>query len=439
MKIAVIGTGYVGLVSGVCFSEIGYDVVCVDIDSAKIATLASGQVPMFEPGLSALIANNMQAGRLRFTTDINAAVAAAETIFIAVGTPPHPKTGHADMTYVLAAATSIGKAQNGAKVVVVKSTVPVGTSDKLLAAISAANAGQPIFMASNPEFLREGAAIDDFMNPDRIVVGTQTSEAKSALDAIYAPMTAKGATVLHTSIKSAELIKYASNAFLATKISFVNEMAHLCEALGADVADVTKGMGLDARIGNRFLQPGPGYGGSCFPKDTSALEGLARDVNVPMHITQATMTVNEQTKLRMIDKIEALADGDLRNKRIAILGITFKPNTDDVRDAPALTIIPALLAKGADVIATDPEGRKHGEALLPGLRWAADAGEAAANADMLVVLTEWELFATLPLAAICKSMRAPRLADLRNMFDAATVRNAGFTHHARIGSVTSVR
>jgi UDPglucose 6-dehydrogenase len=438
MKLAVIGTGYVGLVSGVCFSEIGHHVTCVDIDAAKIATLSSGKVPMFEPGLSELISKNTDAGRLDFTTDVEAAVASAEAIFIAVGTPPHPKTGHADMTYVLAAAASIGRAQNGPKVVVIKSTVPVGTSEHVLAAIRNTNGGQQIYMASNPEFLREGAAIDDFMSPDRIVVGTETAEARDVLDAIYAPMTRKGATLLHTSIKSAELIKYASNAFLATKISFVNEMAHLCEALGADVSDVTKGMGLDARIGKRFLQPGPGYGGSCFPKDTTALAGLARDVGVPMHITEATIAVNDQTKLRMIEKIEALADGDLREKRIAVLGITFKPNTDDVRDAPALSIIPALIAKGATLVATDPEGQKHGEPLLPGLHWASDAYEAAIGADMLVVLTEWDQFATLSLSRLRKSMRSARLADLRNLYEPHAVRTAGFTHYARIGAATSI-
>lgn len=433
MKIAVIGTGYVGLVSGVCLAEIGHEVVCVDINADKISALSRGEVPMFEPGLAELIADNTNRGKLDFTTDLTSAVRSASAIFIAVGTPPHPETGDADMTYVMAAASAIGRAQNGPKTIVVKSTVPVGTSARVANALAAENTGQSVFMASNPEFLREGAAIADFMAPDRIVVGTGTAQARRTMDEIYAPMTAKGAVLLHTSIESAELIKYAANGFLATKISFINEMAHLCEALGADISEVSKGMGLDTRIGNRFLQAGPGYGGSCFPKDTQALVGLARAVDVPMLITQATIDVNDRIKLRMVEKIRSLADGDLTNKRLAVFGITFKPDTDDVRDAPSLAIVPALQALGATVVAVDPEGRKQAEPLLPGVTWEVDPYTAANDADMVIILTEWQHFKNIDLPRLAKSMKTPHMADLRNIFAKPDLSSAGFQRICQIG------
>jgi UDPglucose 6-dehydrogenase len=349
MKIAMIGTGYVGLVSGVCFSDFGHDVICVDKDASKIDRLNAGEVPIFEPGLDALMAKNVAAGRLSFTLDLEAAVAGADAVFIAVGTPTRRGDGHADLTYVMAAAAEIGRAVSGYTVIVTKSTVPVGTNRKVLAAAIAANPQAKLDVASNPEFLREGAAIDDFMRPDRVVVGVESDQARKVMADVYRPLFLREFPVVYTGLESAEMIKYAANAFLATKITFINEIAMLCERVGADIKDVAKGMGMDGRIGNKFLHAGPGYGGSCFPKDTKALARIGQENAVPMQITETVIKVNEEIKRRMLDKIIDLCGGQLNGKTIAVLGVTFKPNTDDMREAPSLTIVPALIGAGVKV------------------------------------------------------------------------------------------
>ncbi len=349
MRIAMIGTGYVGLVSGACFSDFGHDVICVDKDAAKIERLNRGEVPIFEPGLEALIAKNAGAGRLSFTTDLVAAVDGAEAVFIAVGTPTRRGDGHADLTYVMAAAAEIGRALTGYAVVVTKSTVPLGTNRKVAEAVQAANPKVAFDVASNPEFLREGAAIDDFMRPDRVVVGAETAKARKVMAELYRPLSLREFPMVYTGLESAEMIKYAANAFLATKITFINEIAALCEKVGADVKVVAKGIGMDGRIGDKFLHAGPGYGGSCFPKDTKALARIGQDHASPMQIVEAVIKVNEEVKRRMIDKIVDLCGGSVRDKTIAVLGVTFKPNTDDMREAPSLTIIPALVGAGARV------------------------------------------------------------------------------------------
>ncbi len=433
MRIAMIGTGYVGLVSGVCFSDFGHDVVCVDKDPEKIACLLKGEVPIYEPGLEALLAKNTAAGRLTFTTDLAAAVADAEAIFIAVGTPTRRGDGHADLSYVMAAAADIGRGMKGYAVVVTKSTVPVGTNRKVAEAIAAANPQAKFDVASNPEFLREGAAIDDFMRPDRVVVGVETERARKVMGELYRPLSLREFPVIYTGLESAEMIKYAANAFLATKITFINEIATLCERVGADVKAVAKGIGMDGRIGDKFLHAGPGYGGSCFPKDTKALARIGQEHAVPMQIVETVIKVNDEMKRRMVDKIIDLCDGVLRDKTIAILGVTFKPNTDDMRDAPALTIVPALVGAGAKVRVTDPQGRREGEALMPGVKWVENPYQAAAGADLLVLLTEWNEFRALDLAKLARKMAQPRLADLRNVYDRDEVAEAGFTHYDGVG------
>lgn len=433
MKIAMIGTGYVGLVSGVCFSDFGHEVICVDKDPGKIDRLKAGQVPIFEPGLEALMAKNVSAGRLSFTLDLAEAVAGADAVFIAVGTPTRRGDGHADLTYVMTAAEEIGRALTGYAVIVTKSTVPVGTNRKVAEAARAANPDATFDVASNPEFLREGAAIDDFMRPDRVVVGVETPRARKVMGDIYRPLFLRDFPVVYTGLESAEMIKYAANAFLAAKITFINEIAALCEKVGADIKDVSKGMGMDGRIGNKFLHAGPGYGGSCFPKDTKALARIGQDHAVPMQITETVIKVNEEIKRRMIDKIVDLCGGTLRDKTIAVLGVTFKPNTDDMRDAPALTIIPALVGAGAKVRISDPQGRHEGEALLPGVKWIENPYQAANDADLLVLLTEWNEFRGLDLAKLARKMANPQMADLRNIYDAAEVRDAGFTAYIGVG------
>lgn len=433
MRIAMIGTGYVGLVSGTCFSDFGHEVVCVDKDAGKIARLKAGEVPIFEPGLEALLAKNAGAGRLSFTTDLAAAVDGAEAVFIAVGTPTRRGDGHADLTFVMAAAAEIGRALTGYAVVVTKSTVPVGTNRAVARAIRAANPQAKFDVASNPEFLREGAAIDDFMHPDRVVVGVETPKARKVLAEVYRPLSLREFPMVYTGLESAEMIKYAANAFLATKITFINEIAALCERVGADVKAVAKGMGMDGRIGDKFLHAGPGYGGSCFPKDTRALARIGQDHAVPMQIVETVIKVNDEVKRRMIDKIVDLCDGSLRDKTIAVLGVTFKPNTDDMRDAPALTIVPALVGAGARVRLTDPQGRHEGEALLPGVKWVENPYQAATGADLVVLLTEWNEFRGLDLARLARKMATPRMADLRNIYDPEAVRAAGFTHHVGVG------
>jgi UDPglucose 6-dehydrogenase len=433
MKIAMIGTGYVGLVSGVCFSDFGHDVVCVDKNPDKIARLQAGEVPIFEPGLEELMAKNVAAGRLSFTLDLAQAVAGADAVFIAVGTPTRRGDGHADLTYVMSAASEIGAALTDYAVIVTKSTVPVGTNRKVGEAVAAANPKAQFDVASNPEFLREGAAIDDFMRPDRVVVGLEAKRARKVMADIYRPLSLREAPVVFTGIESAEMIKYAANAFLATKITFINEIAALCERVGADVKDVAKGMGLDGRIGNKFLHAGPGYGGSCFPKDTKALARIGQEHAVPMQITETVIKVNEEVKRRMIDKIVDLLDGNANGKTVAILGVTFKPNTDDMRDAPSLTIVPALVGFGAKVRVADPQGKREGEALLPGVRWTDNAYQAAQGADVVVILTEWNEFRGLDLDRMARKMATPRMADLRNIYSADEATEAGFTQYISIG------
>lgn len=433
MKIAMIGTGYVGLVSGVCFSDFGHDVVCVDKNAGKIAQLQAGQVPIFEPGLADLLAKNVQAGRLSFTLDLAGAVAGADAVFIAVGTPARRGDGHADLSYVMAAAEEIGTALTGYTVVVTKSTVPVGTNRKVAEAVRAANAQAAFDVASNPEFLREGAAIDDFMRPDRVVVGVESKTARKVMAEVYRPLFLRDFPVVFTGLESAELIKYAANAFLATKITFINEIAALCEKVGADIKDVSKGMGLDGRIGNKFLHAGPGYGGSCFPKDTKALARIGQEHAVPMQITETVIKVNEEIKRRMLDKIIDLCDGSVNGKTIGVLGATFKPNTDDMRDAPSLTILPALIGAGAKVRVCDPQGRREGEALLPGVTWCNTAYLATQDADAVVILTEWNEFRALDLARMAAKMTTPRMADLRNIYAPQAVLQAGFDRYLGVG------
>jgi UDPglucose 6-dehydrogenase len=433
MKIAMIGTGYVGLVSGVCFSDFGHDVVCVDKDPAKIEKLNRGEIPIFEPGLDVLLARNVRAGRLSFTQDINAAVDGADAVFIAVGTPTRRGDGHADLTYVMAAATEIAGALSGYAVIVTKSTVPVGTNRAVAAAVRAAAPNAEFDVASNPEFLREGAAIDDFMRPDRVVVGVESDRARAVMAEIYRPLFLRDFPVVYTGLESAEMIKYAANAFLATKITFINEIAALCERVGADIKAVSRGMGLDGRIGNKFLHAGPGYGGSCFPKDTKALARIGQEHAVPMQITETVIKVNEEIKRRMVDKIIDLCEGEISGRTVAVLGVTFKPNTDDMRDAPSLTIVPALIGGGAHVRVVDPEGQREGARLLPGVTWCDSAYEAAQGADAVVILTEWNEFRALDLPRLAGAMATPRMADLRNIYSADKARAAGFTAYAAVG------
>ncbi|MEM9585179.1 MAG: UDP-glucose/GDP-mannose dehydrogenase family protein [Pseudomonadota bacterium] len=437
MKIAMIGTGYVGLVSGVCFSDFGHQVICVDMDPGKIDMLNAGDVPIYEPGLDVLMAKNVEADRLSFTTDLQTAVEGADAVFIAVGTPTRRGDGHADLTYVYAAAEEIAqaamKAGNEYTVIVTKSTVPLGTNRQVKKVVKKAAPDLVFDVASNPEFLREGAAIDDFMKPDRVVVGVQSERAADVMADIYRPLYLREFPILTTDLESAEMIKYAANAFLATKITFINEIAALCEKTGADVKQVSKGMGLDGRIGNKFLHAGPGYGGSCFPKDTSALARIGQEHAIPMQITETVMRVNDAVKSRMIEKLRDLCDGSFNGKTIAVLGVTFKPNTDDMRDAPALTIVPALVGGGAKVRVTDPQGKHEGEALLPGVNWVEDAYKAAQNADALVLLTEWNEFRALDLKKIARKMTTARMADLRNIYTAKDAKRAGFTAYVSVG------
>ncbi len=433
MKIAMIGTGYVGLVSGVCFSDFGHEVTCIDSDPDKIAMLNRGEIPIYEPGLEELLAKNVAAGRLSFGGDLATPVAESDAVFVAVGTPARRGDGHADLTYVYSAAKEIAKSLSGYTVVVTKSTVPVGTNRQLKQIIRNANPDAEFDVASNPEFLREGAALDDFMRPDRVIVGVQTEQASQVMQDIYRPLFLRDFPIVTTDLESAEMIKYAANAFLATKITFMNEIAALCEKVGADVKQVSKGMGLDGRIGNKFLHAGPGYGGSCFPKDTSALARIGQEHAVPMQITETVIKVNNETKRRMVDKIEDLCGGTFNGKIIAVLGVTFKPNTDDMREAPSLTIVPAMIGGGAKVRVVDPQGRREGEALLPGVQWFDDAYKACQNADALVILTEWNEFRALDLRRVAKKMAVPRMADLRNIYSAKEAKRAGFQAYVAVG------
>lgn len=428
MRVAMIGTGYVGLVSGVCFSDFGHDVVCVDKDADKIAMLKRGETPIYEPGLDTLMAKNVEAGRLSFTTDLEPAVKGADAVFIAVGTPTRRGEGHADLTYVYAAAEEVARSIDGYTVIVTKSTVPVGTNREVKRRVSAICAACDFAVASNPEFLREGAAIDDFMRPDRVVVGVEDDRARKVMEDLYRPLNIRETPMVATTLESAEITKYAANAFLATKITFINEIADLCERVGGDIHAVAKGMGLDARIGPKFLHAGPGYGGSCFPKDTLALTRTAQEANSPIRIVETVVEVNDARKRKMAEKVIDAMEGSVAGKKIAVLGVTFKPETDDMREAPSLTIVPALIGAGAEVVATDPQGRKEGEALLPGVTWAENAFEAATMADAVVIITEWNEFRALDLRRLHGAMNGDVMVDLRNIYRPAEARAAGFAY-----------
>jgi len=430
----MIGTGYVGLVTGACFAELGHDVICVDKDANKIARIKAGQMPIYEPGLSSLVQRNVEQGRLRFSTDTGESVKDREAVFIAVGTPSEEATGQADLTYVYAAAKEISKAVDSFTAVVTKSTVPVGTNRSVYGKLADTPGRDGLFaIASNPEFLREGAAIQDFMEPDRIVIGYDDPRAGDVLARIYAPLTSRGVPLVSTNIETAEMIKYASNAFLATKVSFINEVADLCETVGADVRDVATGLGLDRRIGSAFLRTGPGWGGSCFPKDTLALLMTAKNKNVPARIVEAAMEVNKRRKETMVDRVRAFCQDSVKGKRIAVLGVTFKGQTDDMRDSPSLDILPRLVAEGADVVAFDPSNPSEAAKLLPGVTMAASALEAAKGAEALVVLTDWMSFRSLDLKQLARSMARPEMLDLRNLFDGDKVLRDGFQRYAGLG------
>jgi UDPglucose 6-dehydrogenase len=416
MRIAMIGTGYVGLVSGACFSDFGHDVVCVDKDADKIDALNRGIMPIFEPGLDDLVHRNVRGGRLSFTTDLAAGVAGAEAVFIAVGTPSRRGDGHADLSYVFGAAEEIARALTGPAVVVTKSTVPVGTGDEVERILRETSPGATAWVVSNPEFLREGAAIEDFKRPDRIVVGTESEDAAEIMREIYRPLYLNRAPLLFTSRRTAELTKYAANAFLATKITFINEIADLCEVVGADVQDVARGIGLDNRIGSKFLHAGPGYGGSCFPKDTLALLKTAEDQQAPLRIVEAVVAVNEARKRAMGRKVIQALGGEARGRIVALLGLTFKPNTDDMRDAPSLSIVQALQDAGAQVRGYDPEGIEQARPLMPDVEFHTSPYAAADGAHAVVLVTEWDVLRALDLERLARTMAEPVFVDLRNVY-----------------------
>jgi UDPglucose 6-dehydrogenase len=430
MKIAMVGSGYVGLVSGACFADFGHEVVCIDKDPAKIDSLRAGVMPIYEPGLAELVGSNVKAGRLSFTTDLAEGIAGASAIFIAVGTPSRRGDGHADLSYVYAVAEEIGQNLKNDAVVVTKSTVPVGTGDEVERILSEANLPVRFAVASNPEFLREGAAISDFKHPDRIVVGTEDDWARAVMTEVYRPLFLNKSPLLFTSRRSSELIKYAANAFLAVKITFINEMADLCEKVGADVQDVSRGIGMDGRIGSKFLHAGPGYGGSCFPKDTLALLKTAEDYEAPTRIVEAVVKVNDSRKRAMGRKvIEALGGMDAaRGKKVAMLGLTFKPNTDDMRDSPSIAIAMALADAGVSVAAYDPEGMELAKPLMPEVEMQPNAYAAIEGADAVVIVTEWDAFRALDLNKVKTLAKAPVLVDLRNIYDPAEVRAKGFAY-----------
>jgi UDPglucose 6-dehydrogenase len=425
MRIAMIGTGYVGLVSGACFSDFGHDVICVDKDSNKIDALRRGVMPIFEPGLDQLVERNVQGGRLAFTTDLNEGVADADAIFIAVGTPSRRGDGHADLSYVFGATEEIAHAIRKPAVVVTKSTVPVGTGDEVERIIRETAPDAQAWVVSNPEFLREGAAIEDFKRPDRIVVGTDDPQAAEIMREVYRPLYLNKAPLLFTSRRTAELTKYAANAFLATKITFINEIADLCEVVGADVQDVARGIGLDNRIGGKFLHAGPGYGGSCFPKDTIALLKTAEDQGAPLRIVESVVKVNDQRKRAMGRKVIQALGGEARGKTVALLGLTFKPNTDDMRDAPSISIVQALQDAGATVRGYDPEGIEQARGLMPDVEYHDNPYRAAEGADAAVLVTEWDVLRALDLRRMARSMAQPILVDLRNVYPPEDVEQAG--------------
>ncbi|SNS58284.1 UDP-glucose dehydrogenase [Sphingomonas laterariae] len=428
MRIAMIGTGYVGLVSGACFADFGHDVVCVDKDAGKIAALEAGRMPIYEPGLDTLVASNVRAGRLAFTTDLATAVSGADAVFIAVGTPSRRGDGHADLSYVFAATHEIAAAIDGPTVVVTKSTVPVGTGDEVERIIREVAPDATAWVVSNPEFLREGAAIEDFKRPDRIVIGIEDEEARGVMQEIYRPLYLNQAPLVFTGRRTSELIKYAANAFLAVKITFINEIADLCEVAGADVQQVARGIGLDNRIGSKFLHAGPGYGGSCFPKDTLALLKTADDHETPLRIVEATVKVNDARKRAMGRKVIKAMGGDVRGKTVGVLGLTFKPNTDDMRDAPSLALIQTLEDAGAKIRAFDPEGHDQARPLLPHVEFASDPYAVADGADALVLVTEWNAFRALDLKRVAGLLAHPALIDLRNVYPPEEARRAGLVY-----------
>jgi UDPglucose 6-dehydrogenase len=428
MRIVMIGSGYVGLVSGACFADFGHDVICVDKMPEKIEALKNGQIPIFEPGLDAIVASNAKAGRLCFTTDLKTAVADADAVFIAVGTPSRRGDGHADLAYVYAAAREIAAAVTGFTVIVTKSTVPVGTGDEVERIIREENPSADIAVVSNPEFLREGAAIDDFKRPDRIVVGLSDERARPVMTEVYRPLYLNQSPLLFTTRRTSELIKYAANAFLAMKITFINEMADLCEKVGADIQDVSRGIGLDGRIGAKFLHAGPGYGGSCFPKDTLALAKTAQDFDSPVRLIETTIAVNDTRKRAMGRKVIAAVGGDIRGKKVAVLGLTFKPNTDDMRDSPAIAVVQTLQDAGAKVTGYDPEGMVNARPLMEGIEYADGPYEAAQGADAVVIVTEWNQFRALDLDRLKSIMASPVLVDLRNIYRPDEVTAHGFTY-----------
>jgi UDPglucose 6-dehydrogenase len=428
MRIAMVGTGYVGLVSGACLSDFGHEVVCIDNDAAKVEALGRAEIPIFEPGLGEVVANNLSAGRLSFTTDLKAGVSGAQAIFIAVGTPTAPGEAHADLSYVYDAARQIGGAIKDYVVVVTKSTVPVGTGDEIERIIGHAAPQAKFSIVSNPEFLREGSAIKDFKLPDRIVIGVEDDEAARVMSDIYRPLYLNQGPVMYTGRRTAELIKYAANAYLAMKVTFINEIAALCEEVGGDVQEVARGIGLDNRIGRKFLNAGPGFGGSCFPKDMLALAESARQAKVPLRLIETVIDINEKRKSAMAEKVIRACGGSIAGKTIAVLGLTFKPNTDDMRSAPSLTIVPALQAAGAHIKAYDPKGARPAREMLPGVSFAEGPYDCAAGADALVIITEWEVFRALDLARVKASMRQPIVVDLRNIYRPDDMRALGFAY-----------
>jgi UDPglucose 6-dehydrogenase len=434
MRITMIGSGYVGLVSGACFSEFGHDVVCVDKDPAKIGALARGEIPIYEPGLDDLVERNVAAGRLTFTTELASAVPGSDAVFIAVGTPSRRGDGHADLTYVFAAAREVADLLGGHATIVTKSTVPVGTGARVRQVVAERlkeiGSKATFDVASNPEFLREGSAIDDFMRPNRVVCGVDNGQARTVMQRLYRPLSLRETPMLFTSIETAELIKYAANAFLATKITFINEMADLCEQVGADVQDLARGIGLDQRIGAKFLHPGPGYGGSCFPKDTRALLATAEEASVPLGVVSAAVTANDRRKRVMSRRIVAACGGSVEGKTLAVLGLTFKPNTDDMRDSPSLDIVPALQHAGARIRAFDPEGMKEAARLLEDVTFCADAYDAMNGADAVVIVTEWNQFRALDLDRARGLLKQPVMVDLRNIYRPEELDGTGFAYHS---------
>ena len=430
MRVAMIGTGYVGLVSGACFSDFGHDVTCIDKDASKIEALKRGEIPIYEPGLEALVADNVKAGRLSFTTDLKDAVPNADAVFIAVGTPSRRGDGYADLSYVYAAAEEIAAQLKDYTVIVTKSTVPVGTSRRVEDIVRRVRPTADFDMASNPEFLREGSAIEDFKRPDRVVVGAETDRARDVMRALYRPLYLLETPILFTGRETAEVIKYAANAFLATKITFINEMADLCEKVGANVQDVSRGIGLDGRIGRKFLHAGPGYGSSCFPKDTLALVRTAEEAGAPARIVEAVVASNDARKRRMASRIVQAAGGSVKDKTVALLGLTFKPNTDDMRDAPSLSIVPLLKDAGATVRAFDPEGMEEARKHLDGVTFATSAYDAMTGADLVVLVTEWNEFRALDLDRLKTLLKKPVMVDLRNVYSPDEMAEAGIEYHS---------